>query len=664
MAKGVLNIVIAGDSTRLNKELQKVERRMRRTGRSLQNLGSTMFQAIGVPTIAVGTAAVATSMKFEKMEMALTAIMGSSTKARNELTKLRKVAQLPGISLEQAIQGSVRLQAVGINADLARTAIEEFGNALAVSGGSAADMDGVILALTQMKGAGQILTQDLRQITSRIPMLASVMKKQFGTDVPAEINKMGISFEEFSAKMIQGMREEIPRASNTLENSFVNLRLAGEGLLDVIGRQLIEDLNIQAFIESLTKKVNDLATSFSNLNPIVKNVVYAIAGIGTIMGGGLWVGGKIAFAIVNVAEAMRKLGLISLLTGKNFKLMWSRFFLPLTAAVAALEGLEYLFNKLTPAQKAMTGPVNALMTGYGKLKDALSMASDAADESTDTVEDLNKAYKDINATTGITIGNFERITAEQKKAMAIAAKAAAHMKKTASMQAIQSGAERFAPPSSLGGGQTGLVPPSGLIGTGRTFNDIILDQENAALERQAEKLRELQNEFEIGRQVGEQFGATLAQLAMTGEVSMKKLARAAMVAAGQVIRAKLMEAVASYISDAFAKLGIFGGILAGASAGLVGGLFDAAISKIGGKAIPAMADGGIISGRTLIEAGEYSGARVNPEVIAPLDKLKSMMGNQSVNVTGQFRVRGSDLVLVLERENRQLESSRGYGLNG
>ena len=44
--------------------------------------------------------------------------------------------------------------------------------------------------------------------------------------------------------------------------------------------------------------------------------------------------------------------------------------------------------------------------------------------------------------------------------------------------------------------------------------------------------------------------------------------------------------------------------------------------------IPMLADGGIAYGDTLARVGEYANARTNPEVIAPLDKLQSMLGNQ------------------------------------
>ena len=71
-------------------------------------------------------------------------------------------------------------------------------------------------------------------------------------------------------------------------------------------------------------------------------------------------------------------------------------------------------------------------------------------------------------------------------------------------------------------------------------------------------------------------------------------------------------------------------------------------------AIPKFANGGIVSGPTMGLMGEYPGARSNPEVIAPLDKLKGMMGagGQNVNVGGEFKINGQDLVVALQRADR------------
>jgi hypothetical protein len=54
--------------------------------------------------------------------------------------------------------------------------------------------------------------------------------------------------------------------------------------------------------------------------------------------------------------------------------------------------------------------------------------------------------------------------------------------------------------------------------------------------------------------------------------------------------------------------------------------------------------------------GEYPGAKSNPEVVAPLDKLKDMLGGQG---GGQFVLRGSDLVLALNRSETSLNLRRG-----
>ena len=71
-------------------------------------------------------------------------------------------------------------------------------------------------------------------------------------------------------------------------------------------------------------------------------------------------------------------------------------------------------------------------------------------------------------------------------------------------------------------------------------------------------------------------------------------------------------------------------------------------------AIPKFANGGIVSGPTMGLMGEYPGAKANPEVIAPLDKLKGMMGgsSQNVNVGGEFKINGQDLVVALQRADR------------
>ncbi|TLX78403.1 hypothetical protein E9993_01610 [Labilibacter sediminis] len=73
---------------------------------------------------------------------------------------------------------------------------------------------------------------------------------------------------------------------------------------------------------------------------------------------------------------------------------------------------------------------------------------------------------------------------------------------------------------------------------------------------------------------------------------------------------------------------------------------------------PKLANGGIAYGRTLAEVGEYSGAKSNPEVIAPLNKLKTLIQpmNQGNNVNSnvEFEIRGDKLIGVLNNYNKKV----------
>ena len=71
------------------------------------------------------------------------------------------------------------------------------------------------------------------------------------------------------------------------------------------------------------------------------------------------------------------------------------------------------------------------------------------------------------------------------------------------------------------------------------------------------------------------------------------------------------------------------------------------VAAIASQPLPELAEGGIAYGDTIARVGEYQGAGVNPEVIAPLNKLESMLGMNTVNVVGT--ISGEDIVLASER---------------
>ena len=88
---------------------------------------------------------------------------------------------------------------------------------------------------------------------------------------------------------------------------------------------------------------------------------------------------------------------------------------------------------------------------------------------------------------------------------------------------------------------------------------------------------------------------------------------------------------------------------------IMGTIAQAVISTIASiRQATAFAEGGIVSGPTYALVGEYAGARNNPEVIAPLNKLRSLIEPQRGFEAGQvrFEIEGRTLVGILEKVNR------------
>jgi hypothetical protein len=97
-------------------------------------------------------------------------------------------------------------------------------------------------------------------------------------------------------------------------------------------------------------------------------------------------------------------------------------------------------------------------------------------------------------------------------------------------------------------------------------------------------------------------------------------------------------------------------LAAGVAAVAAGALLKA---KLGKDKTKKFANGGIISGPTMGLMGEYPGAASNPEVVAPLDKLKDMIGGGG---GGTFVLKGQDLLLSVNRAQKA-SNLKGQNIN-
>lgn len=148
------------------------------------------------------------------------------------------------------------------------------------------------------------------------------------------------------------------------------------------------------------------------------------------------------------------------------------------------------------------------------------------------------------------------------------------------------------------------------------------------------------------------FADSLGQAITSGNglEALKTMLSAMMDMLSQFGQALIAAGTASIALKAVAWNGI-GAIIAG------GALVAAtAAAKAALQNATAFADGGIVSGPTYALVGEYAGARNNPEVIAPLNKLRSLITPASTDLSGlrlETKVRGRDLYVMLQGIERE-----------
>lgn len=148
---------------------------------------------------------------------------------------------------------------------------------------------------------------------------------------------------------------------------------------------------------------------------------------------------------------------------------------------------------------------------------------------------------------------------------------------------------------------------------------------------------------------GEAAATTAMATAQGVETAAQTAAAVAMIPV--IVANKL--ATASYMELASAMYFAAHASIPFAGFGIAAGFVSAATAMVEAVGVMPFANGGVVSGPTLALVGEYAGASNNPEVIAPLDKLRSMIQPQGgIGGNVRFEIEGRKLVGVISNTTR------------
>jgi tape measure domain-containing protein len=307
-AIGNLFIRIGADTKKLDADLKAAQRRLKSSAKEFKSIGADLSQTVSLPIIAIGAGAVKAFGDLEALQKGLISVMGSAEAAGREFTKLKEVAKLPGLGLEEAVRGSVNLQSAGFSADQAREALLQFGNALATVGKGKNELNLVVLALTQLQNKSSGFGQDLRQLVEQLPQLRGALTNAFGTADSEAIANLGVTGKQVVETLITEFGK-LPRVSGGIKNAFENLSDSTKIAFANLGEALNKSLNIEGLLNRISNFVTKAAEAFSRLSPGTQKAIVAIAGLTAAIGPLLFIGGQLAGSFSAIIAAMKTVGL-------------------------------------------------------------------------------------------------------------------------------------------------------------------------------------------------------------------------------------------------------------------------------------------------------------------------------------------------------------------
>ncbi len=612
MAKPNLEVYIGADIDGFNKGLKEVEKKSAQFGKNLDqntkqtdNFGSAMNKVGGViagafaldAIIGFGKAVIDITAEFQKFEAVLTNTLGSKSAARAAMAQIQKFAAETPFSVQELTSSFVKLANQGFKptADEMR----KLGD-LAASTGKTFDMltEAIIDAQT-----GEF--ERLKEFGIRAQKQGDQLTFAFkGVQTQTEFTSEAIREYVLSLGDAVGVSGSMAAVSKTLGGQISNLGDTWDKFLVGIGSKTegAVSKSIKA-ISSLIEMTADLMAelnledvNYTNQAEIVKRYKEIEDGLTGVQK-----------ALPAYALNQEKVNL-AIYQGTVFTKAWNQ-------AVAEVTG------ETQKASDEIESYRQAALTTFMDEKAAIEARNKA-------LEDANKLRRNNIRQQNITASdNFST-------GMIGAEYADKDIQKSAAFS-------------------DGEMPDIGIdyeaagAGADAYYNKIAEGELKSAMamENTGEAM---QSNIDIANLLGNELSSMFDDLfsdLMKGELTWKKFGQTVLATIGRIISKLIAQAIISAIAAEAPK-----GIVGVATGAIAAAGFTSMLNGV-----QKFADGGIVSGETLGIMGEYQGAKSNPEVIAPLSKLTSLMkgmGGSNVMVNGEFRVNGRDLVVVLQNENR------------
>ena len=622
--------------------LKKSTRSLQKFGSNMQRLGDDLTRNVSLPILAIGAGAVKMASDLEETDSKFRTVFSSlEEQAVNTAKAFQKEFGLAeettknllgatgdllvgfGFSEQAALELSQKVNSLSV--DLASFTNFEGGAA----GASRALTKALVGETESAKALGIVIRQGTADYKARVEQ---IMAEEKVSILQAKaIANLQIAYEQ-SGKAIG----DYQRTSESLANQTRRLQ---ESLKD-LGGQFGKDLIPVA--QSAIKVANKLLSSLANMTPETRENVIQYGALALVLGPLIGTFGR----ILKVVAKLRVLfvgKIVPAVTAlyRAFKLLTPQGRILSVVLAGVSMALPILREKFGSAKKEVENFKNMVSTTGDIMEKSPLFDPKNFAKPKENIEKTTGAAKKLSKTLEEGASNFESEWSKEMKLaevfedlekMDIDTGVMFKGLKFESVDAVRVYQELLEEEFDFGEEEENVVDP---------FN---YEQVIANFDAMQQKMKETQSTFQ----------SAFHSMAQSADASFQDIANGAANAARQVIKTQIAEATAAYAAKVFSSVPFpFNLALAAAAGSVVGSLFN--------KIIPPFADGGMVSGATLAMVGEGAGtSAINPEVIAPLDKLQGMIGNAGGQVEVVGKISGADILLASDRAQGNRKRTRGY----
>ena len=582
-------------------------------GNQMTKTGRTLSTRLSLPLAAVGGLAIKQAANFERLQTTLNTLTGSAEQGAAAFEKLVQFSAKTPFQLDELVKVNNTLMGFGLSANEAFDSLSMLGDIAGIVGG---DLQSIGIAFGQAAAEGRVMTRDLRQfINNGVPIL-DILAESMGVargeimDMASEgkitfdiLNQAFRDSTSEGGKFAGGMKT----LSQTLNGLFSTLKDNVNIALAELGEVIADVLNLKEGIPALSNKIRSVVDNFKRLNPQTQEAIIKFGIFATLLPPLLILIGSLATAISTTVGGYVALGVAILAANEAIK-----GFVEQLTGIQNFNIIKYVVGPLSQVAELLLKIANIKnpFKELFKLQDPTNLPEGfigpKTKEQTFGGDPLLAAISGNKTTSKI-----ETNSRKQVAALDIISSGYAKLQNAA----IEAGNILTEVPKKIKGSTTMMV-----------------------------------DSMQVIQPFVQAFANSISDAFSKSDGSFKSFAASMLDIIGDlIIQMGLAAIAASNLAKTFAIPGV--GLIAGIAAVALGGIIKGISNQMRSGGVQAFAKGGIVSGPTTALIGEYPGARSNPEVVAPLNKLKSMIGGGGVT-QGEFVLKGQDLILSLQRAEK------------